>query len=331
MGCGARGGSFDCAAHGGAVRYFAHTVRYFAQADGLISQDGFDARADGLILWGVRFECGALELGLGFVEGDVGDVGLRGGEIYLELSWGVVAPGAGGVEVGDELGREFGGDGFAAELGGEGVGEVLKEGEADEDGVAGRPVGGLVAEEAELEGEVIALESDGGVDAAGVEIEPVHLVGGEGGDGVLGGGAEEEGALGAVVAEHGVAEDFGEGTGGVAAEELHLPEAVLCGDEALGDDGVVEGGGGDVGHAVGVALDGDGAEEVGDVEDSVELGERGTHNATHPDARADEGDGGEDDEGEEGRGEELAEEGATAWCGDCCGVGVGVVHALGRV
>ena len=61
--------------------------------------------------------------------------------------------------------------------------------------------------------------------------------------------------------------------GGVAAEGLHLPEAVLRGDVALGDDEVVERGGLDVGDAVGVALDGDGSGEAGDGDGAVELRE----------------------------------------------------------
>ena len=44
-----------------------------------------------------------------FVEWDVGDVGLWGGEVDLGLGGWVVAPGAYGVEVGYEMWREFGG------------------------------------------------------------------------------------------------------------------------------------------------------------------------------------------------------------------------------
>ncbi len=43
------------------------------------------------------------EFGLGFVEGDVGDVLLGGGEVDEGLGGWVVAPGADGVEVGDEV------------------------------------------------------------------------------------------------------------------------------------------------------------------------------------------------------------------------------------
>ena len=138
---------------------------------------------------------------MGFVEGDVGDVFLRGGEVDGGLGGRVVAPGDYGVEVGDEGLREAGGEGFAAELGGEAGGEVLKHDEGDEEAVARGPGGGLIAEEAELEGEVGALEFDGGVDAGGVALEEVELIGGEGGDGAVGGGADEEGALEAVVSE----------------------------------------------------------------------------------------------------------------------------------
>ena len=58
------------------------------------------------------------EFGLGFVEGDVGDVFLRGGEIDCRLSGWVITPGDYGVEVGEEGLRETRGEGFAAELGG---------------------------------------------------------------------------------------------------------------------------------------------------------------------------------------------------------------------
>ena len=94
----------------------------------------------------------------------------------------------------------------------------------------------------------------------------MELVGGEDGDGAVGGGADLQGALEAVVLDEGGAEDLGELAGGVAAEGVHLPEAVLRGDEALGEEEVVEVGGVDGGDAVGVALDGDGGGEAGDGE-----------------------------------------------------------------
>ena len=117
----------------------------------------------------------------------------------------------------------------------------------------------------------------------------MELVGREGGEGAVGGGADLEGALEAVVGDEGWAEDLGEFAGGVAAEDVHLPEAVLCGDVALGDDEVVERGGADVGDAVGVALDGDGSGEAGDGDGAVELGEGVAHGLAGPVAR------GEDD------------------------------------
>jgi hypothetical protein len=159
--------------------------------------------------WGVGLFVRNGEVGLGFVEGDVGDVLLRGGEVDDGLGGRVIAPGEYGVEVGDEVLGETGGEGFAAELGGKAGGEVLKHDEGDEEAVARGPGGGLVAEEAELEGEMGALEFDGGVDAGGVALEEVELIGGEGGDGSVGGGSDEEGALEAVVSEEAGAEDLG--------------------------------------------------------------------------------------------------------------------------
>jgi hypothetical protein len=155
----------------------------------------------------------------------------------------------------------------------------------------------LIAEETELEGKMGALEVDGCVDAGGVTLEEVELIGGEGGEGAVGGGSDEESALEAVVCEEAGPEDFGEGAGGVAAEGVHLPEAILRGDEALGEEEVVERGSADVGDAVGVALDGDGSGEAGDGDSTVELGEGVAHGLAEPVAGDDEAnDCGQDDE-----------------------------------
>lgn len=236
---------------------------------------------------------------MGLVEGDVGDVFPGEGEVNEALRGWVVAPGAHGVEVGEQGGVKAGGEDLAAEFGGEGGGEVLEHDQGDEEGVAGGPGGGLGVEEAELEREVGPLDGDGGVDPAGVELEVVELVGGESGGGAVGGGAELEGALGAVVGECGGAEDLGEGSGGVATEGFHLPEAVLGGNEALGDDQVVDRGGVDGGDPVVVALDGDGSGEAGKGERAVELGEGVAHGMAGPEAGAEErGDEQDEDEGE---------------------------------
>jgi len=208
----------------------------------------------------------------------------------------MVAPGDGGVEIADEVCREFGGESFAVQFGGEAGGEVLEHNEADEEGVARRPGGGLVAEEAELEREVSALEVDGGVDSGGVSFEKMKLIGREGGDSAIGGDAELEGALEMVVDEEARAKDFGESAGGVAAESVQLPEAVLRGDEALGEDKVVERGGADMGDAVSVALDGDGCGEAGDGEGAVELRERVAHGLTEPVARDERADNNDEDD-----------------------------------
>ena len=99
------------------------------------------------------------------------------------------------------------------------------------------------------------------------------------------------------------AEELGEGSEGAAAEGFHLPEAVLRGDEALGDDEVVERCGFDGGNAVGVALDGDGSREAGDGEAAVELREGVAHGVAGPDARGEEGGDEQDERDDEGDGE----------------------------
>ena len=148
------------------------------------------------------------------------------------------------------------------------------------------------------------LGGDGCVDSLGVELEEVELFGGEDGDGAVGGGAKLEDSLGAVVLEEVGAEDFGEGSRGVAAEGFHLPKAVLSGDEALGEDEIVEGGGADVGDALGVALHGDGSGESGDGDGAVELREIVAHDVVGPGACGVE----EDDEEQEERGEAEADD-----------------------
>ena len=100
--------------------------------------------------------CWLVEFGLGFVEGNVGDVFLRGGEIDEGLCRRMVAPGAYGVEISDERRRETCGEDFACEFVGEAVGEVLEHGDRDEDGVARRPWGGGEVEQTELEWEMVS-------------------------------------------------------------------------------------------------------------------------------------------------------------------------------
>ncbi len=228
------------------------------------------------------------EFGLGFVEGDVGDFLLGGGEVDEGLGGWVVAPGAYGVEIGQERGWEAGGEDFAAEFLREAGGEVLEHDERDENGVAWGPGGGVVVEETEFERQVGTLDGDGGVDAAGVELEVVELGWIKNCDSSVCCSAELEGALGAVVSEERGAEEFGEGSEGVAAKGFHLPEAILRGDEALGDDEVVERRCLDGGDALRVALDGDGSGEAGDGEVAVELREGVAHGVAGPDARAEE-------------------------------------------
>jgi hypothetical protein len=254
--------------------------------------------------------------GLGFVERDFFDGRAGDGEVGLGGGGRVVAPGADGVEVGDKLRGKAGGEGFAGELGGEGVGEVLVHGEGDEEGVTRSPGGRRVVEDAELDGEVRGLVGDGGVDlrvdTLCVDLEEVELVRGELRDGPVGGGTDLQGALEAVVLEHGGAEDFGELAGGVAAESIHLEEAILSGDEALCEDEVVDAGGADVGHAMGVALDGDGSGEAGDGEGAVEPREGGAGGGADPVLGGEEADDGQEDHDGGGDAEDAQQAGGEA-------------------
>jgi hypothetical protein len=58
------------------------------------------------------------------------------------------------------------------------------------------------------------------------------------GDGAIRRCAKLQGALQTILLKHGAAENLGELTGGVAADDVHLPEAVLRSDVSLGEDEV---------------------------------------------------------------------------------------------
>jgi hypothetical protein len=92
------------------------------------------------------------ETGLTVVEGDLSNWGGGVGEAGGLLGGGMVAPGAYGVEVGEEVGGEVSGESFAIELFGEVGGEVLGHDDADEEGVAGLPGLGEVVEDVEFYG-----------------------------------------------------------------------------------------------------------------------------------------------------------------------------------
>jgi hypothetical protein len=255
----------------------------------------------------------------------------------------MVAPGAYGVKIGDEFRRELGGEGFAVQFLREAGGEVLEENDANGNCVAGRPGSWLVAENTELDGEVRALGFDGGVDAAGVELEPAHLFGWKYGKGPVGGCTDLEGTLEAIVGEHTGTNDLGEVAGDVAAKGVHLPEAVLSSDVALSDDEIVERGGADVGYAMGIPLDGDWGRETSNREGTVELGQGVAHCLAGPVAGGEEDDDGKDEEkrnedrdcpneqgcgGELGRAEEVFATGSVEEWVRFSGFGLVVAHAL---
>lgn len=244
---------------------------------------------------------------MGVVEGDLREGFQGGGEIGGGFRGWMVAPGTYGVEIGEEIGAllgcgrggKAGGEGFAVELLREGVGEVFEEDEGDEDGVARGPRLGVVGEHMELEREVVVLGGDGGVDAGGVAFEVVELVGGELSEDTVGGRAEGEGALEAIVGDEAGAEDLGELAGGMAAEGVHLEETIPGGGEALGEEEIVEGVGVDRRDAAGVARDGDGGGEAGGDEGAGELREISAGGGVKPEAGNDDGGRGEEEDGEE--------------------------------
>jgi hypothetical protein len=148
----------------------------------------------------------------------------------------------------------------------------LHHAEEDEYRVDGPPGSGLVHEQTELGGQVVLMSRDEGVDASGVVVEEAAVAGVHRGDDLFGFGAHLEEALHAVVSDEAFAEDLRDLPGDVAAGHVHLPEAVLGGDVALGGEEIVEIGGLNVRDAVLISADGDFGGEAGELERAVDLG-----------------------------------------------------------
>ena len=233
----------------------------------------------------------------------------------------MVAPGSAGVEVGGQFWTYLSQDLLAAEFGAVGtMVEQLAHGERDQERVLDGPGAGLVAEHTEFERERVAVGLDVGVHAAGVGIELRAIAGGEGAGQALGGEAQLEDALLAVEAQEVPAQDLGEFAGGEAAGGVHLPQAVLSGDVALGEEQVGKGSRGDVGDAVGVADDRDPVVQAGEVDGAIELGQGTAGGGVKP------SDGGQDSQQEQ-----QEDDGDAAGPARAAGEGSGGRHGRGIV
>jgi MYXO-CTERM domain-containing protein len=160
-----------------------------------------------------------------------------------------------------------------------------------------------VVEQTEFDGKPIGLVALGNeeIDAACVVVEASAVVGGQMVVETLGGEANLKDALRFVVPNERGAHDFSQLAVGAAARAVHLPEAVLSGDVALGNEEIVERGGVDVGHAVGVAADDNrgryyGSGKAREVDVAVKLGQRGYGGRAKP---QDAGQGGEEKQHQE--------------------------------
>ena len=103
-------------------------------------------------------------------------VGGRLGQIRYGLGGRMIAPRAGGVEIGGERGADLLRDRLAAELGGPLLVECLHHVEHDEHGIDRLPAARLIVEQAELRGQGVGF-ADVGVDAARVVLEEAAVLG----------------------------------------------------------------------------------------------------------------------------------------------------------
>jgi hypothetical protein len=126
----------------------------------------------------------------------------------------------------------------------------------------------------------------------------VKLVGRKLAKRAVGGCANLEGSLQAIVPDDGLAEDFGKLAGCVAAQNIELEQTVLRGDEPLREDEIVHIGGANVRNAVSVAVHRNRRGKTRDRERSVELRKRIVNSVADPVARVEERCRDEDDDEE---------------------------------
>jgi hypothetical protein len=108
------------------------------------------------------------------------------------------------------------------------------------------------------------------------------VLGWEDGESAVGGCTDLESTLKAVMRYEGGAEDLRKITGDIASKRIHLPETVLCSNEALSDDDVIEGSGADVGYAVAIALNGDRSGQARNGDVPVNLRKSVMHDLANP-------------------------------------------------
>lgn len=125
---------------------------------------------------------------------------------------------------------------------------------------------------------MVALEGDGGIDSAGVDLQVVKLFFWDGGYGTICGGAKLKEALDAVMFEQRRSEYLCEIASGVASKKIHLEEAILCRDEALCEDEILQRSGTNVRDTVAIALYGDRCSKSGNGESTIGLGQGGFQN-----------------------------------------------------
>ena len=155
------------------------------------------------------------------------------------------------------FGADSSGDLRAVEFLFPGFGEGFIHVGTDDERVGGLPGLRLVFEEFEFDGEIPLVLFDEFIDATGVGFhDDARLFVKQGGV-AIGGGTKAKKAEMLVNGKSNGAEDFGELTAGDAAEQIHLPQAILRHDVALGFGHVGERGGANVRDAPDVAVDGD--------------------------------------------------------------------------
>lgn len=150
---------------------------------------------------------------------------------------------------------------------------------------------------------MLLLDRNGGVDSAGIDLEIVKLFFWDGGYGAVCSGAKLKIALNAIVLNKRRPQNFGKLAGGMASKKVHLEESILRGDEALGEDEIIEGCCPDMGHTVHIPLNGDRGGESLHGESTIDLWKRCLENVLHVAAGGEKGGQTEDEQDRDSDGE----------------------------
>ena len=163
-----------------------------------------------------------------------------------------------------------------------------------------------------LQRQPVAVAVDERIDAACVRLELASLIRRKRCSSAISCGAELQITLHLVVQDEAGAENLGELSGGVTAQRVHLPQAILRGDVTLREEQIFHAGGVNGWNALRIARDSDRCVETVDRECAVYGRQHGSHHVSRPDRPGDDESGHDDEENDERKEESAKNSSASA-------------------